>query len=300
MDEAIQHFLKAEVENGIICSLDADSLIASNYLIEIEKLFNSKDNCHGCSINFEHAIEGGEFSDEVYRRIAEYELHIRYYKQALKYTDFPYYHYTVGSSFAVSAKAYSMQGGMNKKQAGEDFYFLQKIMPMGNYFELTTTTVFPSSRPSDRVPFGTGPIINQYLNNPEKEFLTYNFEAFAPLKQLFTDKNLFFKAKPRKIEEILSNYHTPLKDFLNKTDYTDVIQTINNNTAQLKSFEKRFFQWFDGFKIIKYLNFVHKNHYQKQSIDYAVTNLLKKINSIDLQHLNTKEKLVHLRDLEKI
>ena len=59
------------------------------------------------------------------------------------------------------------QDGLNKKQAGEDFYFLQKIMPMGNYFELNSTTVHPSSRTSDRVPFGTGPIINQYLKHPD-------------------------------------------------------------------------------------------------------------------------------------
>jgi len=299
MDEAVRRFLLAEVENGIICSLDADSLVSPNYFIEIEKLFNENESCNGCSIYFEHATKGNEFTEEVYRRITEYELHIRYYKLALKHIGFPYYHYTVGSSFAVSANAYCKQGGMNKKQAGEDFYFLQKIMPIGNYYELNTTTVYPSSRPSDRVPFGTGPIINQYLEKPKKEFLTYNFEAFDPLKQLFADKNLFFKANSNKLENILSNHHPSMKAFLKKNHYKSAIETINKNTVQLKNFEKRFFNWFDGFKVIKYLNFAHENYYHKQPINKAVRNHFRETQNIDYKNLNTKEKLIIVRNLEK-
>ena len=35
--------------------------------------------------------------------------------------------YTIGSAFAVRAEAYMKQGGMNRRQAGEDFYFLYKL-----------------------------------------------------------------------------------------------------------------------------------------------------------------------------
>jgi hypothetical protein len=299
MDEAIHRFLQTKTENGIICSLDADSKVAHNYLIEIEKLFGNNNECNGCSIYFEHAIDGNEFENEIYRRIAEYEIHLRYYKSTLKYVDFPHHHYTVGSSFAVRAKAYCLQGGMNKRQAGEDFYFLQKIMSMGNYFELNTTTVFPSSRTSNRVPFGTGPIINQYLQSPEKAFLTYNFTAFTPLKQLFADKQLFFKARNNKIDEILKDYHPGLREFLSFNNFKDAIATINNNIAHQKNFERKFFHWFDGFRVIKYLNFVHDSFFEKQEITKALQCLYLKNQDADIKKLNNVSLLKKMRAEEK-
>jgi len=42
---------------------------------------------------------------------------------------------------------------MNRKQAGEDFYFIQKLMPLGGYFALNSTAIYPSPRESSRVPF---------------------------------------------------------------------------------------------------------------------------------------------------
>ncbi len=35
----------------------------------------------------------------------------------------------VGSALAVKALQYVKAGGMNRKQAGEDFYFVQKLVP---------------------------------------------------------------------------------------------------------------------------------------------------------------------------
>ena len=71
---------------------------------------------------------GGKFDDNSYKAVWLYELHLRYYKQALQFTGFPYYYHTIGSAFAVNAEVYCKQGGMNRQKAGEDFYFLQKII----------------------------------------------------------------------------------------------------------------------------------------------------------------------------
>lgn len=298
MDEAINRFLQANKEEGIICSLDADSTVADNYFIEIENLFK-KQHVNGCSIYFEHDIAGDEFSDEVYKRICEYETHLRYYKLALQYANFPFSHYTVGSSFAVGVQAYCAQGGMNKKQAGEDFYFIQKIMQTGSFYALNSTSVFPSSRPSERVPFGTGPVIFQYIKDPERIFQTYNFEAFTPLKLLFAEKELFFKISDHKLEEIINNYHPAMIAFLKQSNYVNAIKIINKDTTNLKSFIKRFYQWFDGFKVVKYLNFVHQDFFRKQAIKTAISQLLKTSLNSDFQHVDIRSTLHLLRDIEK-
>ncbi len=300
MDEAVRRFADNGISNGIICSLDADTLIAENYFTEIEKAFQ-KNNYNACSIYFEHDIVGDKFTKEVYKRIIEYELHLRYYANSLIYSGFPCYYYTIGSAFALTAKAYCVQGGMNKKQAGEDFYFLQKIMKSGGFYELNSTMVKPSSRPSDRVIFGTGPVIRKYMKQPEKEFLTYNFEAFKALKPLFNDKMLYFKINNTDSEKLISRYHVSLQDFLSSSDFKSAINTINNNIADKKNFSRKFFHWFDGFRIVKYLNFSHEKYFNKIPIVEATNTLISSAESIKiLPRKNSKDLLLAMRQLDKM
>ncbi len=266
MDEAIRRFVQAEQKAGIICCFDADSIVDDNYLLELEKLFNLNPKCNGCSIYFEHPVDSKEFSAEVLERIVEYELFLRYYKMALQYIDFPYFHFTIGSSFAVNAAAYCKVGGMNKKQAGEDFYFLQKIMPLGEYHALNSTCVYPSPRPSDRVPFGTGAFISEYYAYPDREFQSYNFEAFLALKPFIADINIFYKCENDVVNHTISKYHNSLKEFLILNKFEEALININSNSAHLQSFRKRFFEWFDAFKILKFLNFAHQNFYTKELV----------------------------------
>jgi len=299
MDEAVRRFQLSENNKGIITCLDADSTVATNYLTEIEKLFSNNKNCNGCSIHFEHPANNDDFSEANNKRIAEYELYLRYYKLALQFIGFPYYHFTIGSSFAVSVNAYCKSGGMNKRQAGEDFYFLQKVMPLGNYFALNTTTVYPSPRPSNRVPFGTGAFINQYINSPDKEFLVYNFEAFLNLKQLFNDIELMYKSDIENINCLSQKYHFSLKTFLELNKFNETVQLINSNSAQIDSFKKRFFQWFDAFKILKYLNFAHENFYKKEKIMESLKFYFNKKDESNMMIDNELDLLYKLRDIER-
>ena len=70
----------------------------------------------------------------------------------LHFTGFPYVHHTVGSAIAVKAMTYVKAGGMNRRMAGEDFYFIQKLLPAGGFFNLNQTTVYPSPRSSQGFP----------------------------------------------------------------------------------------------------------------------------------------------------
>ncbi len=52
------------------------------------------------------------------------------------------------------------------------------------------------------------------------------------------------------------------------------MEEINSNTSGNKSFIKRFFGWFNMFRIVKYLNYVH-NGLSKNSLFLAASRLLK-------------------------
>ncbi|MEO5362830.1 MAG: glycosyltransferase family 2 protein, partial [Magnetococcus sp. DMHC-8] len=154
MDWALTRFAGARRDTGVIVCLDADCVVAANYLEVLAHHFASHPHTPGCSIYFEHPWTG--LPDRQRLAIIQYELFLRYYLHGLRWSGFPHAFHTIGSSMAVRAAPYRRQGGMNRRKAGEDFYFLQKIIPLGGFSDVCSTTVFPSARSSHRVPFGTG------------------------------------------------------------------------------------------------------------------------------------------------
>ncbi len=293
MDEALRRFAVLDKPNGIIAGFDADSLVDDNYFVEIFKQFEKNPKTTGCSIYFEHPTSGNNFSDEIYRNITSYELHLRYYNQALKYIGFPYAFQTLGSSFAVRADVYAKQGGMNKKKAGEDFYFLHKVIPLGHFYNLNTTRVIPSPRISDRVPFGTGAAVGKMKESGISEFQTYNFDSFAGLKNFFEQIPDLFLGKTADIQE------ESLFIFLKMNNFDSDLLKIKAHSPNIKIFTKRFFDWFDAFRIMKYLNFAHENYFMKQNVNEAVTQLLNKTQIPFDNDISTNQLLDIFRQIER-
>ena len=278
MDLALYHFNEADNPDGMILSLDADALIEKNYFTAIgESMFSAGKRAGGCIMRFAHTIEGDAFSGEIYDAIVSYELHLRYYKNIMKHIGFPFARYTIGSCFGVRANAYHRYGGMNRKKGGEDFYFLNKLFPHERFVEINETCINLSPRPSLRVPFGTGPVVHQLIHSVSKEMPTYNPQAFYDLEKLFVTVDDLFTVNRRRVDSLFSEFSIILKDFLIENSFSAKIREIRRNTAAIESFRKRFYLWFDGFRVVKYLNFAHKEKYQKVPVQQAVLNLLEKI-----------------------
>ncbi len=297
MDEALRRFNAINRSNGIIVGLDADCSVDKNYLVELEKLFTENPKTKACSIYFEHPMEGNEFQPEIYKSIIKYELYLRYYIEALRMIGFPYAYHTIGSAFAVKAEVYAKQGGMNKRKAGEDYYFLLKIIPLGDFCELNTTRVIPSPRPSDRVPFGTGAAVSKILQLPNFEYLTYNPNAFESLKLLFDLLPQFFKCNDKNVERLISQLHPTLKGYLVEHNFLKKLEEINQNTSSLASFIQRFFGWFNGLMILHFLNESHTGVFEKIEIIDAATWILKK-RGVNVNHVNDRELLNIFRQIQ--
>ncbi len=273
MDEALYRLEAAGAGDGILTSLDADTRVDRNYLSALEEMFLSRPAVEGVSIYFEHSLEG-PFPAAVYDGIVQYELHLRYFVQALRYIHYPFAWHTVGSAFAVRAGAYMRQGGMNKKQGGEDFYFLQKIIMEGHFAALTTTKVFPSPRPARKVPFGTGPEIHRFLTGEKDTYLTYNLQAFR-------DLDIFFRQVPQLFggeippEDFYATLPASLKLFLAPEAFSARIREILGNVATERNFMKRFYRWFNTFRVIKYLNMIHREYYDRRPVFAEAAGLLR-------------------------
>lgn len=295
MDWIVSAYNQMQNPEGIIVSLDADSEVAPNYLQEIEKGFQKNQKQCAATFEFEHALEGSQFSEQVYTSITLYELYLRYYYFAVKQTGFPNSIYTIGSCMAVRAKDYVAVGGMNRKQAGEDFYFLQKLVNHRGVAHLPSVKVFPSSRVSDRVPFGTGAQITKLVNTSANEFEVYQLEAFNPLTELFE-----IVSQRSEVANFTFQSSCPeFEQFLDQISFNSNFKRIRNNSASLKTFEKNFYAFFNGFQIIKWLNYSAENKFPKKSI---VSESIKLLERIDLEKnfstLSAKNLLNIYRKLE--
>ena len=296
MDQVVLKCHNSDNHSAVIVSLDADSTVVSNYFEEIENYFSANKNM-GCSIYFEHPLAGGLDSD-IYKAIEQYELHLRYYKTALHNTGFPYAFYTVGSSFAIRVSQYVRAGGMPRKQAGEDFYLIQKVVQMGGYGELNSTIVNPSPRPSSRVPFGTGPSVRKMIEE-KMEYTTYNPVAFHDLKMFFEKSAILYNISKNDIDIFIDGLPKRLKTFLIQDGFKDDLAHLNNNCASQKVFIKRFFELFNAFKVVKYLNYVHGNFLKKAPVSKSAKLFLKELGFIISEHPDTKTLLLIFRKMEK-
>ena len=296
MDEAIRRLNDLNKEDSILISLDADTLVEENYFLAIEEHLKKHPDTHGFNLYFEHPLEGN-FPAEVYEAVAAYELHLRYYLQALRYAGHPNAFHTVGSAFAIKAPVYCQQGGMNRRQAGEDFYFLQKIFDLGNFSECKSTRVIPSARPSSRVPFGTGPIVIKYQEN-KKEQLTNHPALFEILKDFFQEITSLYNLSCEDLQLFTNNLHPLLQSFLNEKRFLEKIREIRSNSSTPHAFRKRFFRWFNMFMALKFLN-SGKKDYPDIPVSFAAKHLLEKKGRKGSIPYDVKDILAVFRNLEK-
>ena len=343
----------------IIVNFDADCQCEKNYLKSIESHFKNNLKTPACSIYYEHPLkssgDSGKFKKEIYKKenpeinrksgfiipkspddldIIKYELFLRYYVIALRYSGYPYAYYTIGSCMAVRSAVYQKQGGMNRRQAGEDFYFLQKIIQLGNFTELTATTVYPSSRRSTRVPFGTGKAISgrmsaspgdsedhlgsrgqgarswvkkglkvgnapELLGTPSSIRYTYNPKTFDDLKIFFSKIPLLYQMG--QAGKFLDKLPVSISAFLIKNDFIEHLTEIQANTVSEKTFIKRFYRWFNGLKVLQFVHFARDNFYDNIPVEDAAVTLLRSLNYLrgNERKTSAKDLLLRFREMEK-
>jgi len=117
------------------------------------------------------------------------------------------------------------------------------------------------------------------LNENTTVKMTYQFEAFKSLKMLFDNLDLFFKQPSETVESFIQTLPEYLFLFLQQDGFVGKISEINQHTATLSNFRKRFFDYFNAFKIVKYLNFVHPGYLAFRAVEREYFKIEKGIQS---------------------
>lgn len=261
MDTALQIFAQINY-NGTIVNTDADCLFTSHYIQSIEKVFSQK-NIDLAVMHYEHRIEDAP-NATLAKAITEYELHLRYYKQALVWAGYPNVLETIGSCMVCTAMIYALEGGMNKRKAGEDFYFINKLAKKHRATTITSAKVLPSCRTSDRVPFGTGKAMNDYVSQNTEILLSYDFNCFHLLKKTLQAIDVLFT---NGLDAFWAKISPLAQDYFQQISLEKHLPKIIKQSTSVESFKKRFFLWFDHLKVLQFIHFCTEKSFSKQAIN---------------------------------
>ncbi|MDX8414015.1 MAG: glycosyltransferase family A protein [Mariprofundales bacterium] len=266
MDAAIAAFDQAG-HDGILLSLDGDCTVNVDYLIALHDYFLQHPQSPACVTSFCHPLDATP--DATTRAaIVQYELHLRYYQLGLQAAKVPYAFTTIGSCFACRASDYARQGGMNRRQAGEDFYFLHKMAQRGAVGHCRKAVVYPSPRVSRRTPFGTGQAMATWLEGSQTSWSSYHPQAFIDLAVMVDQIDAMYDPN--------HSVHLPpsMQDFFQQQDGAAHLTDIRCNTASQVAFHKRFWHWFDGFLAMKFIRFACNNYHHWMPVEQGLANLL--------------------------
>ena len=298
MDAAVARFAAAGNPDGVIASLDADCTCDENYLIALQSHFESHPDTRACTIYFEHALSG-PLEEELYRAITHYELFLRYYRHGLRFAHFPFAYYAVGSCLAIRCDFYARQGGMNRRNAGEDFYFLNKLLAVGGVSEITATRVMPGVRLSTRVPFGTGRALIDRMADPHGDWETYDPRVFRDLAALVSGIDSYYVMAPGQWR-MPAALPRPMGAFLDANGIMEKHAEIRANCVSPESFRKRFFRWFDGFRALKFIHYASQHTYPRLPLEQACTTLLDwQGQGGNLRGADAEELLLYFRDRDR-
>ena len=295
MDEALLRFDQID-RDGLIINLDADCVVSPNYFASIYTHFQEYENIECAGLHFEHELK--DLPDDAHKNaIIQYELHLRYFINMQRWIKLPFAFQTIGSAMVVRSTAYADESGMNKRKAGEDFYFLHKYIKKEKYNVILNATVIPQGRSSERVPFGTGKAVGLQIASGEKLRLSYNNKSFGILLALLSKIDVIYDTESNNLNKILDSFHPILASYLSDSHFSDVVTKMKLHVSNKMAFRKRFFRWFDAFRLMKYLHYCRDNGLEDIPIDEAVKLLF---NCFGLKEkVNLEEALMILRDFDK-
>lgn len=248
MDWALHILAEAEQDRATIVCLDADTQVDRDYLPAIHAWRRGRD-AWGAVLRYAHPMEEDE---KLNWGITQYELFLRYHVLGLRYARSPYAFHTVGSCMACTAQAYAVVRGMSKLQAGEDFYFLEKLAKTGPIHGIEDTVVQPSPRPSDRVPFGTGARMQQFLEQPEETYTVYRPECYRVVRAWIAAVQP--DATDLELIHLAERIHPALRAFLEQVQFSLVWQRIQSNAADDRTIMGQYHRWFGAFMTLKLIH----------------------------------------------
>ncbi len=258
----------------LIACMDADTLVSENYCEELFSFYEKCKTTHenkkaipvGAVTHFDHQKNKDEKIEEIAR---EYENYMRTHSEELKKAGTPFWLWALGPTIVSSSYGYAGSAGMNKRIAGEDFYFLQSLIKLHIQqnntgftkediektldFPILNCIVHPQSRYSDRVLFGTGKKLRD-VKHGKDEIVFYSEDVYESIKD-FLDLVTNAKGDPDLFYDEVKERLPKIWQFLEKETFFSIWEELyRQNKKSDKRVFSAFHSWFDGLKILRLIH----------------------------------------------
>ncbi len=280
-DMALKLYTLGCIKKPWIFSTDADVVLPNNYFSQSIK---SNKDYSAVVLDFEHVSDNTRLNQLQFY----YDFKLRYYQAGTTYAGMEYNYIPLGSTLIVNMECYAQVRGFPKRNAGEDFYLLNKLAKIKPIKYLVEgLVVIIQSRFSDRVPFGTGPALVQINNLANvNEYKYYHPRCFIQLKEWYFYLHSLWNNKQLNIihpvDEILQELY----------DYLSCEEVFNKSQPQITSanrWQQFIHQWFDAFKVLKTVHFFDKKYARLNYLELLKTDTFDKVLNSQLRNFIIKK-----------
>lgn len=230
---------------------------------------------------FEHLPDqGAELETELY------DFRLRYYVEQLDQAGSPYAYHSLGSVMIVNSFDYIAVRGVPKRSAGEDFYLLNKLAKLNGVRTLERPVISIAGRKSMRVPFGTGPAIEQLsrMSDVLQDYRYYHPLIFEELAWLLSTREVLVASHEISLRDVASdttehpgsavielwealiNKNERVKDVLTELRIDRFIEHCRKQNLNEKRFQKAFNDWFDALATLRFVHLMRDRYYPNLSL----------------------------------
>lgn len=242
-----------KLDAPLVC-LDADSPAAPGYLDGVRAFYEGAKRWAGYTA-YLHRFPERESEREA---IVAYEIYMRYHELGLRRAGSPYAYPALGSIISCTAEAYAACGGMNRRCAGEDFYFMQQLTKTGPMEPVPGALVYPSGRSSCRTPFGTGRSVEAFGQKADGNLLLYHPDCYNLLREFFGKLQDNNDRDGASLLAMVTATHPELARFLHERGFERVWEGLLQRYRKPEHRLHQFHVWFDGLRTIQFIHRLRK------------------------------------------
>ena len=250
-DIALKYYYAGKIKYPWIFSTDADVVLPGHYFFQVGQ-FNPSSSA--IVLDFEHYSDDEHLSKLQFY----YDFKIRYYHAGITFAGSSYDYIPLGSTLIASMLCYAQVRGFPKKNAGEDFYLLNKLAKIKSVSYCNVDSVVKiKSRFSNRVPFGTGPAllkINALVDINQYKY--YHPKCFILLKKWLHFLHNMWKNNQLNIKSPNDGSISALYDYLG---CNNTFEKCKHQITSKTRWTQFVHQWFDAFKTLKAVHYFNKN-----------------------------------------
>jgi hypothetical protein len=264
LDLALALHVRGRVASPWLGCTDGDARLPPDYFAE--NAATAPRGPHGVrrvalSLPFWHAPGGDALVDAA---TAAYEVSLRYYSLGLAWAGSPYSYESMGSCIVTLADAYAEVRGFPRRQAGEDFYLLDKLAKVGAVHCPRRAPIELRSRRSERVPFGTGARVGELVDSGAG-LLTYHPRVFDLLR--LTLRALLRGAVDQNLDVVTASLADALDPgsvgaISSALDELNALEALRETCAASPDGvvrRRRLLTWFDALRTLRFVHLVERH-----------------------------------------